>query len=145
MKPAKIAIWTLILGLLSACGQAHPELNLLLADGWVRAVPPGSGMTAAYGKFTNVGSQAIRISGLHSDTYKDVSLHRTAVEHGISRMQPMPDWQLDPGKTTVLEPGGYHLMLMQPIREIHPGDHVRLVLTTTGGEKFEFSLPVEAR
>lgn len=145
MKPAKIAIWTLLPGLLFACGQAHPEPTLRLADGWVRAAPPGSGMTAAYGKFTNAGSRAIRISGLHSDSYKDVSLHRTMIEHGISRMQPMPDWQLDAGTTIVLEPGGYHLMLMQPLREIHPGDHVSLVLTTTGGEKFEFSLPVGTR
>lgn len=102
-------------------------------------------MTAAYGIFTNKGKQAIEISAFRSDSYADASLHITVVEAGISRMKRVPVKPLEPATSLVLEPGGYHLMLIKPNREIPPGDRIGLTLIATSGEEFEFSLPVEAR
>jgi copper(I)-binding protein len=143
-KPAVSAMLMMVVLLAASCADKSDGPHVLLEDGWVRAMPPASGMTAAYGRFTYQGATTIEITSFRSDAYADVSLHESVKENGISRMQPAV-WSQAPGTTKVLEPGGYHLMLMHPSQEIHPGDIVGLTLVANDGREFSFSLPVETR
>lgn len=145
MKMCRISNLLLIVALLAACEPVPPASTISMENGWVRALPPGMSMTAAYGVIGNHGSDTIEISSFTSDSFADVSLHRTTVENGVSSMERLPGLTQSAGATTVLEPGGLHLMLMGPTREIRPGSTVDLTLTTAGGQHFRFSLPVEAR
>ena len=108
-------------------------------------MPPGMNMTAAYGRFVNSGAGAIEIVTFESDSFASVSLHQTTTEEGTSRMKPVQAWSIEPGATAVLEPGGLHLMLMQPTREIAVGSTVELSLTSASGQSYHFMLKVEAR
>ncbi|HLF31523.1 MAG TPA: copper chaperone PCu(A)C [Xanthomonadales bacterium] len=102
-------------------------------------------MTAAYGRFTNQGATTVEITSFRSDSYEQVTLHRTVNENGISRMEQQTGWSQSPNTAMVLEPGGHHLMLMNPMREVRPGDSIGLTLISASGEEFPFKLPVEAR
>ena len=145
MKTLQIANFFLLMLSLAACGPAAAPPGLSLEDGWVRAMAPGMTMTAAYGRFVNNGPERIEIREFGSDSFEDVSLHETTIEGGVSKMQRLPGLIQEPGTGTVLAPGGLHLMLMRPLREIRPGDEVSLTLTATNGERFRFTLPVRAR
>lgn len=145
MKSYFIFLVLIIPALLVACNPASPESTLSFEHGWVRAMPPGARMTAAYGVITNIGSDPITISSFTSDSFAAASLHRTRIKNGVTSMEQLPGLTQSAGDSSVLEPGGLHLMLMNPTREIRPGDSVGLTVTTSGGRKFQFSLPVEAR
>jgi len=145
MKSYFISLVLIIPALLVACKPASPPPTLSFEHGWVRAMPPGVRMTAAYGVITNNGSDPITISSFTSDSFAMASLHRTGINNGISTMEQLPGLTQSAGDSSVLEPGGLHLMLMNPTREIRPGDSVGLTLTTSSGRKYHFSLPVEAR
>jgi len=108
-------------------------------------MPPGAGMTAAYGRFINSGADAIEIATFECDSFASVSLHQTVMEDGTSRMKELKTWSIKPGAAAVLEPGGLHLMLMQPTREIVVGSTVELALISTSGQDYHFTLKVEAR
>lgn len=141
---AVFATLLIVASLTSACSDKQSDPGVMQADGWVRAMPQASGMSAAYGRFNYEGATTIEITSFRSDAYKDVSLHESVRENGVSRMRPAA-WSQAPGTTMVLEPGGYHLMLMQPSRELRPGDVVNLTLVAGDGREFSFSLPVETR
>jgi periplasmic copper chaperone A len=128
-----------------ACDGNDTSVQLALADGWVRGMPPGMNMTAAYGRFVNLGDSAIEIVAIESDSFASVSLHQTTAEAGTSRMKPVIAWSIEPGATAVLEPGGLHLMMMQPTRELVVGSTVELTLTSNSGQSYHFTLKVEAR
>jgi len=145
MKSFKFVIFMLLPGLLGACGPSASQQEMKLVEGWVRAMPPGTNMTAAYGQLSNTGSAVIEIVGFASKGFEDVSLHTTVNDNGIVRMESVPGWTLEPKATLVLAPGGYHLMLTGPVRELEAGDEVVLVVLTRQGLEFRVTLPVEAR
>lgn len=145
MKLSQISNLFVLTVLLAGCEPDPTAPILSLEDGWVRAVPPGMKMTAAYGRFTNHGMDTIEIISFSSDSFTDVGLHQTTMENGVSKMEQVSDWSLSPGTRTVLKPGGLHLMLMDPTREIRPGDSIGLTLIAANGEQYRFSLPVETQ
>ncbi|MCF6226501.1 MAG: copper chaperone PCu(A)C [Xanthomonadales bacterium] len=101
--------------MLSACQPSAqtPTAAFVVEDAWVRAMPPGQKMTAAYGVFRNSGSVSLRISEFSSPQYASVSLHETIVDSsGMSKMQEIQEMLIPPGEVFELEPGGKHLMLM---------------------------------
>jgi copper(I)-binding protein len=130
---------------LAACGPSTQGAGPVFEDAWVRAMPPGMKMTAGFGKLSNPEPAAIEITSFASRSFADVSLHRTEVHDGISKMREVPVLSLAAGETVALEPGGYHLMLMMPTGEIQPGQSVEVEMTTSDGRSFSFEMPVEGR
>ena len=145
MKRLGISIIALALTTVMACSAAEPDTHLKMTEGRVRAMLPGSTVTAAYGRITNLGTEPIEIVGFSSDSFAEVGLHETRVRQGVSRMDSHPSWTLQPGDELELKPGGMHLMLMEPKVEIIVGSTVSLSLKDNSGKTFEFKLPVEAR
>lgn len=105
----------ILLFISSACQPVEQSSGeaFVVENAWVRAMPPGRNMTAAYGTFKNTGSTVLRINAFSSPQYSSVSLHETITDNsGVSRMQEIQEMVLQPGDSFILEPGGKHLMLM---------------------------------
>ena len=102
-------------------------------------------MTAGFGTLQNPGPEALQIESFSSPSFGDVSLHRTEIVDGVSKMREVPELLIDAGSRVVLEPGGYHLMLMMPNGDIQPGQVVTITMTLSDGRSFSFELPVERR
>ena len=128
-----------------ACGASEPEPGLVMSASWVRAMPPGSSATSAYGTLTNQGKESIHIVSVASDSFSSAGLHETQVEHGVSRMKSHSSWTVEPGGHLKVQPGGKHFMLMQPTRAIELGSEITLTLVDESGKEYAFRLPVEAR
>jgi copper(I)-binding protein len=137
-------LFSLVLAiLLLACSQPGNGKRLLFEDGWVRAMPLGSMMTAGFGQLINQGDEPIEITGYSSPQFASVSLHRSVQEDGVTRMEEVPLLSLQAGSEVSLAPGGYHVMFMRPL-EKNPA-RVVLHIEVSGEQRFSFELPVERR
>ena len=143
----RIPAW-LLLGaviLIAGCGPSAEDTGPVFTDAWVRAIPPGMKMTAGFGVLSNPGPAAIEITSVTSPSFGDVSLHRTEVVDGVSKMREVPVLSIAAGASFVLEPGAYHLMFMMPSADIQPGQIIVVEMTTADGHSFSFEMLVERR
>ncbi len=119
--------------------------DLMFEDAWIRAVPPGMGMTAGFGTVRNASSADIEIKAFASPEFGEVTLHRTEQSEGMSRMREIPSLQVPAASEVELAPGGYHLMLMQPLADLRDGQIVTLEMTAAEGRIYRFEVPVRRR
>ena len=140
--PARTAacVWVLGFGLLAA-----GEADLSFDKAWIRPLPPGMKMTAGFGQLHNLGPETLELTSFASPEFGDVSLHRTEIIDGVSRMREVPSLSIAPGETVELAPGGYHLMLMMPAGPISPEQSITVQMTAGEGRVYRFELPVERR
>ena len=128
-----------------AQSAAAGDQGLDFADAWIRAVPPGMGMTAGFGTIRNTGAGDLEITAFASPEFGDVSLHRTEMSDGVSRMREVPSLPVPASSSVELAPGGYHLMLMKPLEALREGQPVTVEMTAADGRVFRFEVPVERR
>lgn len=131
--------------LLSICHVAAAEQDLTFEAAWIRAMPPVMKMTAGFGRLHNTGSRTIELTTFASPQFGDVSLHRTELVDGVSRMREVTSLSIAAGQTVELVPGGYHLMLMMPVVPLAESGRVTLDMRAADGRVFRFELPVERR
>ena len=129
------AVYAVILSWASA--TAAGQVDLAFEAAWIRAMPPGMKMTAGYGRFRNTGTEAVELVSFSSPQFGEVSLHRTDIVDGVSRMREVTALSIAPGEIFELEPGGYHLMLMVPATPIAEGQRVTLQVTARDGTRFQ--------
>lgn len=130
--------------LLATTATAHAAGRLGVADAWIRAAPPGARMLAGYAILKNEGDQPLSILSVHSDAFRMASLHESVVEDGVAKMRELNRLALAPGETVRLAPGGKHLMLMQPRRELAIADAVEVTFLLADGTRVETSFAVHA-
>ena len=135
----------LLLGLAAVGCSPVGSSDLTFEDAWVRPLPPGMKMTAAFGKIRNPGSEAIELVSFSSPFFGDVSLHRTELVDGVSKMREVPMLAIPAGETVELAPGGYHLMLMMPVTALNPEQPLVVLMTAADGSQFAFEIPFERR
>jgi copper(I)-binding protein len=73
-----------------------------------------------------------------------VEIHQMSMHGDVMKMQAVPELELPAGKPVALEPGGYHLMLMQLKRSLNAGERVPLTLLVEGADGKRQSVDVEA-
>jgi len=117
--------------------------GLAFEAAWIRAMPPGMSMTAGYGRFRNTGAEVVELLSYSSPEFGEVTLHRTEIVDGVSRMRDVSVLPIPPGEAVALEPGGYHLMLMAPEAPLAEGRLVTLQVFAKDGSMFRFEVPVQ--
>jgi len=119
--------------LLIACSREGPATGPSVSDAWVRAAPPGAGMTAGYLTVHNPSGQEIQVTAVKSADFGSVELHATVTEGGVATMRREEAVSVPPHGTVVFEPGGRHLMMFDPVRPLTEGDTVNLTVTLSDG------------
>jgi copper(I)-binding protein len=127
---------------LTACTQEAPAGGPTVSDAWVRAVPPGAGMTAGYLTVHNPTDQEIQVITVESDDFGSVELHATVTEDGVARMRREEAVAVPPGGSVAFEPGGRHLMMFEPARPLAEGDVVDLTVILSDGTRLVTQAPV---
>lgn len=107
--------------------------------------PSPAGMAAGYLTVFNDTDEEVAITSVATPSFGDVSLHRTETEDGIVRMRPVGDPVRIPQSTEfVMKPGGFHLMLMQPVSEVVPGKYLNLEVGFADGSTLAVNAEVLA-
>lgn len=103
--------------------------DILVRDAWMRATPPGAPVAAGYLTLHNTGDAPERLLSVRSSAAREVQIHDVQNEGGIARMRPVTGGlAIDPDATVVLQPGGLHLMFLDPVRPLAEGDTVTATL-----------------
>lgn len=92
---------------------SYAEADIVVSDAWVREVPPGATVSAAYMTLVNRGDQIDKLTGISSGAAENVELHISKVDdNGVAKMERVYMLELPVGETVLLKPGGMHLMLI---------------------------------
>lgn len=104
--------------------------DLELTGLWTRATPPRSVAAGGFMTITNTGSTPDVLIGVASQVAGIGEVHEMKVEDGVMTMRPLEDGlAIPPGGMVVLEPGGYHIMLMDLKAPLVKGEDVAVTLT----------------
>jgi periplasmic copper chaperone A len=114
----------------------------VISGAWVRSVPPTARMTAGYLTLFNPGPEDLVITGAGSPLFGAVELHGTVTEDGVARMRHQETVTVPAGEAVRFEPGGLHLMLMQPVGEIPASGNIALSLLLADRDPLEFEAQV---
>ena len=106
---------------------------LVLEEGWIRMPPAPRPMLAGFGRIANHCGQPHVVVSARSPRFGEVSLHQTRVVDGVSRMRELERLPITAGGQALLQPGGLHLMLMQPKATLTPGSRVAVVFKLKDG------------
>ena len=128
---------------LAACQP--PATEPVFEEAWIRSLPPGMKMTAGFGVLKNETVQDIEFTGFSSPAFREVSLHETVVIEGVNKMQKVDSLTVASGGSVELAPGGYHFMLVMPIKPLRPGAIIQLEMTARDGRTFTYEVAVERR
>lgn len=117
--------------------------DVQVKDAWIRWLPAGI-PAGGYMTLVNTGSVTHTLIGATSPDYGQIGIHQTSDNHGMSEMRPVDSIALEPHTPVRFAEGSYHLMLMQPKREIRVGDHVILALQFADGQSLKVRFAVRA-
>jgi copper(I)-binding protein len=118
----RIAI-TLTLLLCSLSAHAGVEISAA----WARATAPGQEVGAAYMRLKSSGAaKLIKVASAAAGT---VEIHEMSMNGGVMKMRMLDELNLPAGKSVALEPGGFHLMLIDLKKPLKAGDHIDISLT----------------
>ena len=99
---------------------------LSIEDGWIRLPPAPRPMLAGFGRIINRCADARELVAVRSPRFGEVSLHETRMVDGVSRMRGIERLPVAAGGEALMQPGGLHLMLMDPTSPLKPGSHVAI-------------------
>jgi copper(I)-binding protein len=111
----RISSLLLLVMLVSAC--SNDTAPLVATDIVVSKPIPGMSMAAGYLTLSNNTTQQITITEVTSPQFDSVLMHESVLEDGMARMYELGDLTILAGQSVRFEPGGKHLMLMQPVGE----------------------------
>ena len=103
----------LLLVFLGAC-SADIQPALVASNVTITRPMPGMNMSAGYLTLTNNSKESITITRVSSPNYASVELHESVVKEGVARMRALKKLDIPADTSTILAPGGKHLMLMRP-------------------------------
>lgn len=102
--------------------------DLLIDEGYVRGLPPGQSVTAAFMTLRNNGEQDVVLTGASSPVADTVEFHQHSHEDGMMRMRPVAELRIPAGGEVQLAPGHLHLMLIGLQHALQEGDTVPIAL-----------------
>ncbi len=128
----------------SASAHEYEAGSLHIEHPWARATPPRAGVAGAYMMIENNGREADRLLGGTTDAAREVQIHSMSMDGGVMKMRQLSDGlELPAGKAVTLAPGGYHLMLIDPVKPLKEGERVPMTLQFQKAGTVEVDLDVE--
>ncbi len=110
---------------------------------YVREVPPTMSNTAAFMTLSSLASEPISLLGATSNVAHKVELHTHTNVNGMMQMHQVEKIDIAAEGTTVLQPGGFHIMLIGLKCPLKEGDIVNMNLNFSNGESVAITAPVQ--
>jgi periplasmic copper chaperone A len=119
--------------------------KIVIREAWIQEMPPSQKITAAFMLIENHNAAEISLLSVGTDVARVVELHEMLVEEGMMRMRKVNAINVPAGGVVKLEPGGYHLMLIDLNRELKAGAQVRVTLQFSNRIEKTVNVPVKNR
>lgn len=113
-------------------------------DAYARATPPVLPNSAAFMEIKNNSDKDIALVDAKSDISDVVELHTHDMKDGVMKMYQVPKIDIKANSSTVLKPGGFHVMLLGlKQKPLKVGEKVDITLVFSNGEKIAVSAAVK--
>ncbi|MCG9728569.1 copper chaperone PCu(A)C [Shewanella sp. Isolate13] len=116
--------------------------QVVLVDGYVRAMPPTVPNSAAYITVENHGD-VTRLVAVEAPFAKEAQLHTLIEEDGMIKMRQVDGFDIDSHGSLVLSESGNHIMLMGLSSPLVIDSMLNMTLIFEDGTEQEISLPVK--
>ena len=114
--------------ILLTCFTPAMAEHLTITDAWIKNLPPVIPMRAGYMKIRNSQDADLTILAVTSDAFEKIEIHQTMQKDGMMNMQKQQHLTIAAGASEFLQPGSLHLMMMNPAKQLKPGDEVKVQL-----------------
>lgn len=135
------------LGLLLLVGSAiaheYSSHGVTVVHPWARATPGGAKVGSAFFEMKAARGHNDRLIGARSPVAGSAELHNHIMEGGIARMRSVDGIAVRAGRSVVLKPGGYHVMLMGLMGPLKEGDLLKLTLVFENAGEIEVDATLE--
>ena len=127
---------------ISCLAAASVQAQVTVTNAWVRATVPQQKATGAFMQL-NAAKDTSLVS-ISSSVSAAAEVHEMSVENDVMKMRQVPALALPAGKTVALQPGGFHVMLLDLKQPARAGDTVLLTLVFAGKDGKRETLQVKA-
>lgn len=147
-KFLRFAFALLVLMPVAAFAHSFNKGDIVVDHPWTRATPGAATVGVGYVKITNNGKAADRLTGGTFDGAGALEVHEMKMDGDIMRMRQLKEgFEIGPGATVELKPGGNHLMFTGLTSAIAEGPKRKgtLVFEKAGAVDVEFAIePIAA-
>ncbi len=144
----KTKLATFILGAAASFGSfsvyADQAEQIQVSGAYAREVPPGAPASASFMTLSNQSDQDIKLVEAASKAAEIVELHTHSNDDGVMRMRKIDSITVPAHGETVLQPGGLHIMLIEPVEPLKMGNTVKMQLKFEDGSQKAISMPVKS-
>lgn len=133
----------LVAALLSATGSAVAAP--VVTGAWIPEQPPGAMASAVFLTMKNTSDKPEALIRATAPGFKEVQLHRSIEVDGMHKMIEQKEITVPAHGETVLAPGGYHIMLIEPTEAIKAGMTIPVTLYFADGSQETLTVPVKKR
>jgi copper(I)-binding protein len=138
-----IVLASLLVAVGRAAAHEYTAGGITVAHPWARATPGGAKVGGAYLEIKAAAGTSDRLVAVKSPAAGAAELHNHIMEKGIARMRRVDAIAVPAGKSVVLKPGGYHLMLTDLKAPLKEGDLLKLTLVFEKAGEIEVEATVE--
>lgn len=139
-----LAIAALTAAALAACSTDN-SAPLEVSNVTVFAPLPGRSATVAYLDIENRSRKPVTIARVSCAGFDKAEMHETTVTDGIASMHAVSEIRIEAGAHFSFAPGGMHIMLIDPVKSLLPGNSVQLELHYNDGGMLVVEAPVRTR
>ena len=130
----------------AALAHAFNVSSLELKHPWSAKAPPVAPVLGGYVTIVNTGSEADRLIGGSTPIAERLELHDSSLVDGVARMRPAKEgMEIPAGGTVVLQPGGAHIMFVNPKQRPAEGETFKATLQFETAGAVEVEFVVQAR
>jgi copper(I)-binding protein len=115
-----------------------------LFNGWARSTVEGAPNGAAFGILVNLGAEADTLVSARTDAAEAVELHEMVMgDNDVMQMRPVEGgFVIAPNGYVQLQPGGYHIMLINLSHPLEAGEMLDLTLEFELAGEVSLSVPI---
>lgn len=130
MRTPIIWLVTALALIVASPAEAHETTvkGVTIANPWARATPGGANVGGAFFQMRTAPGVDDRLIAARSPVAGVAEIHNHIMEGGIARMRRVDGIALTGGQSVTLEPGGYHIMLMDLKEPLNKGETFRMTL-----------------
>ena len=102
--------------------------DIFISNAWVQAMPLSQTTTAAYMVITNNSTRQAVLVSASSDIAAATEIHQMSDLNGMMKMAMIPNLHIPAQGKVILQPSGFHIMLINLKKPVNKGDMVTITL-----------------
>ena len=134
-----ISSWSFMSGI-DPSRDTQGEIDIIGAT--IPLAPPNASVNAGYVKFTNTSDKDVEFHSFTSPVYDSVEMHVMEYKSGTAKMKQAKKILVPANASVELKPGGTHLMLIGPRRDVKAGEQILMIAQDSLERRFMLKFTV---